>query len=591
MNDTPGGSAQQDRHRRIRRVFEAALAVPPERLQSLLDQQCGGDEELRRDVTTLLAARGRGEGFLAPPDGAAQETTVTIEDELAPGSLLASRYRIERVLGKGGFGVVYLARDTHLLDKAVVVKVLQQRIDSRDWVLKKFHQECEALARIDHPGVIGVLDQGDTPHGEHFLVMEFVNGATLRSVITPRGMCLNRIAAIVRQLGDALGAAHANGVFHRDLKPENILLKDMGGGREMAVIIDFGIAVVKESRFEADAATCVAGSFPYAAPEQLAGRAAASSDMYALAVIIYEMLTGVRPFRHSTPVDVYLQQKEEKWQPVSELRPEVPAAAERILAKALSFEPEERWGSVPEFTDELACALTCKTRTDPPPARPRRRAMIASSTLCAVLAGAAALWWRPWVAETPPSAAAEERSLRYWVLVRKPQAGTLAGEPFRLAGEMLFPQGYQIRLMFSSAEAGYFYLLNEAPPAASALPAYNVLFPSAARKDRSALLSAGEDIPIPSADSYFVFDEQEGEEKLWMIWSRDPVPELEAVKKWANPQDRGRVGGRNESLAVKEYLERSAQARARKDVDETARVTTLRAPGGLMVHLLRLEHH
>jgi tRNA A-37 threonylcarbamoyl transferase component Bud32 len=583
--------ASPERLLKLRRVFESALGVAPEEVDGILDRECAGDAEMRREVRELLDARERAEGFLA----ASEAETLPVDSELAPGGVVAGRYRIERVLGEGGFGVVYLARDTHLLDRAVVVKVLRQKVDAEGWALKKFRQECEALARIDHPGIIGVLDSGDMPDGRHFLVMEFVKGVSLRSAITPQGMCLDRAAAIVRQLGDALAAAHSQGVYHRDLKPENILLKDLGGGREMAVIIDFGIAVVKASRFEEDAKTLVAGSFPYAAPEQLAGQAGASSDTYALAVIVYEMLTGKCPFRKSSPVELFLQQKEGVRQSLRELRPEVPEEAERILMQALAYEPGERGGSVGEFTDRLACALTCgvgvagQAVSGDRRRRWRRREVLGGVAGAVVLAGAGWLWSS--LKPEPATKGGTERSLRYYVVVQKFASGRAVDAPFRLAGEMLFPAGYHIRLMFGSSEAGYFYLLNEAPAVGAGGPVYNVLFPSPARKDASALLSAGEDIPIPSGDSYFVFDEQQGVEILWMVWARQPVAELEAVKKWVNPRDRGRVGDAAEAQMLAGFLARSEGARARKEVDETSRMTVLRAGGELMVHLLKLEHH
>src|ERR1700687_202905 len=136
----------------------------------------------------------------------------------SPGTQLKGRYLIERELGSGGFGTVFLARDTQLHNKAVVVKILR---DLRDdgWARKKFVAECEALARINHPGVVQVLDDGETTDHQPFLVMQFVDGATLRSAIGASGMDLGRVGRIVEQIGQALTAAHEHGVVHRDLKP------------------------------------------------------------------------------------------------------------------------------------------------------------------------------------------------------------------------------------------------------------------------------------------------------------------------------------------------------------------------------------
>ncbi len=294
-----------------------------------------------------------------------QEPTRT-ESTLAPvcaGVQLKGRYLIERELGSGGFGTVFLARDTQLHNKAVVVKILR---DLRDdgWARKKFVAECEALARINHPGVVQVLDDGETTGHQPFLVMQFVDGASLRSAISAGGMDLGRIGRILEQIGQALTAAHEHGVVHRDLKPENIMLCDLGGGKEMPVLIDFGISTVSEPGHGEPQPTRVAGSYSYMAPEQMSGTPIAASDIFSLGVIAYEMATGVRPYKLSAsdpPMQLWFQQKEGvKVKPAS-LRPELPEAAEIVILKALSFQPRDRYAHAREFGDALAAAL----RTNP----------------------------------------------------------------------------------------------------------------------------------------------------------------------------------------------------------------------------------
>src|SRR5712675_534807 len=162
------------------------------------------------------------------PDQEPTKTEITGESARA-GVQLKGRYLIERELGSGGFGTVFLARDTQLHNKAVVVKILR---DLRDdgWARKKFVAECQALARINHPGVVQVLDDGETIDHQPFLVMQFVDGVALRSAIGDGGMDLSRVARIAEQISQALTAAHEHGVIHRDLKPENVMLCDLGGG-------------------------------------------------------------------------------------------------------------------------------------------------------------------------------------------------------------------------------------------------------------------------------------------------------------------------------------------------------------------------
>src|SRR5258708_7581978 len=228
------------------------------------------------------------------------KTEITLEPVRA-GVQLKGRYLIERELGSGGFGTVFLARDTQLHNKAVVVKILRDLQDD-GWARKKFVAECEALARINHPGVVQVLDDGETIQRQPFLVMQFVDGVPLRSVIVKGGMDLSRVGRIAEQIGQALTAAHEHGVIHRDLKPENIMLCDLGGGKEMPVLVDFGIATVSEPGHGEPQPTRVAGSYSYMAPEQMSGTPRAASNLYSLGVIPHERRTARQPFKLSAAV-------------------------------------------------------------------------------------------------------------------------------------------------------------------------------------------------------------------------------------------------------------------------------------------------
>lgn len=280
------------------------------------------------------------------------------------GAIWKDRYFIDRELGRGGFGVVFLARDQRLLSKPVVIKLLQDGSSPDPYFQKKFQQEIEAMARIDHPGVVGVLDTGVSPDGQPFLVMQFVEGATLRTLIRAGGMEFRQAARILRQVGQALSAAHDKGVFHRDLKPENIMVQQLGEDEIQVKLIDFGIASVRDSQVVGGQtmaqgtpqASKVVGTLAYMAPEQVLGQATGASDIYALGVIAFEMLTGQRP--ELTPQGLAVKPRV--------LRGEIPETAESAIVKAVSYQPEQRQARPRDFGEEMARALGAEASISAP---------------------------------------------------------------------------------------------------------------------------------------------------------------------------------------------------------------------------------
>lgn len=273
---------------------------------------------------------------------------------------LGGRYLIERELGRGGMGVVYLARDKpELHSRPVVVKVLLEEALKNEVVVSKFYQEIESLTRLDDPGVIGIFDAGRLEDGAPYLVMQYVEGTTLRVAIRREGMDLQQAAAIIRQIGRSVGAAHDAGILHRDLKPENIMLRTTASGEQLVKIIDFGIAKVKKSMSGPSPLTgLTVGTIGYMSPEQLSARPLTpASDIYSLGVIAYEMLTGRNPFNPDSVFQLLEMQREGVRVKPSDLRPSLPEAAQQILLKALAFDSKDRFQRAQEFGDRLAGAL------------------------------------------------------------------------------------------------------------------------------------------------------------------------------------------------------------------------------------------
>ncbi|MBX7218657.1 MAG: AAA-like domain-containing protein [Blastocatellia bacterium] len=288
------------------------------------------------------------------------------------GQSVKGRYLIEQELGRGGFGITYLARDSFgglqsQVFKPVVVKVLLGNIAEDEYLQRKFHQEYEALSLINHPYVVSVLDTGILPGGKPFFVMEYVAGKSLRSIINKGGIDLVQAASLVRQLGQALTAAHQKGIIHRDLKPENILLQSVSESDYQVKIIDFGIAHVGTSQLGKTTKPMTIGTIGYMSPEQLEGTSTFQTDIYALGIIAYELVTGRRPFNptgENPPVLMYrLSQLQRAGVSVTAktLRPDVPDEVDAAINRALEFRPEDRFLAARDLGDAFAKALFLKS--------------------------------------------------------------------------------------------------------------------------------------------------------------------------------------------------------------------------------------
>jgi serine/threonine protein kinase len=290
----------------------------------------------------------------------------TVYDQLV-GQTLDGRYFIERKIGEGGMGVVYSAKHA-VIERPLAVKVLKREALRDSATATRFVQEAKAASRIGHPNIVDVTDFGTTAEGLHYSVMEYVKGVTLALVIkTNAPLPIARAAAIGQQLARALGAAHEKGIVHRDLKPENIFLVDRDGRPDFVKIVDFGIAKVTPIDGQAAGprltrAGSVFGTPEYMAPEQAAGRSDIDGrvDIYALGVILYEMITGKLPLKGESTVRTIAMQLLDPIVPPSQIRPDldIPPECEAIVMKALAKRRDERYRTMAEVQNALEGLLT-----------------------------------------------------------------------------------------------------------------------------------------------------------------------------------------------------------------------------------------
>lgn len=276
----------------------------------------------------------------------------TLSDPLV-GRLLDARYRVESRLARGGMGTVYRATDIRL-DRTVALKVMRDELAEDAEFVARFIREAKSAARLAHPNVVAVFDQGEDA-GRVFLAMEFVEGRTLGDLIRERGALPPQTAlAILQPVLAALAAAHRAGLVHRDIKPENVLLADDGRVK----VADFGLArAVSSATTHTAAHGVLLGTVAYLAPEQVQrGVADARSDVYAAGVLLFEMLTGRQPFTGDNPITVAYQHVHDDVPAPSTLAPGVPAALDALVARACARDPDDRPADAARFLAEVAAA-------------------------------------------------------------------------------------------------------------------------------------------------------------------------------------------------------------------------------------------
>jgi serine/threonine protein kinase len=578
-----------------------------------------------------------------------EPTRLTSNKELV-GEVLNGRYLIQNELKRGGMGVVYLARDQQLHSRPVVVKVLLEEAYQSEYIVQKFRQEVEALSRIDHPGIVGIVDAGELPKGEPFIVMQYVEGVTLRSVMSPEGMNLERTGEIFKQIGRALTAAHSRGIFHRDLKPENIMLQDLGHGEEQVKIIDFGIAKVKDSVIAPSTSLNLSpGTVAYMAPEQLNGRPiTAATDIFALGTIAYEMLTGRKPFNPETGFELLqMQQTGVRIKP-ADLRPSLPLKAQEVILRALSYNPSDRFNSPRDFSDQLTRELSQEVEHIESPSEPNlelpatqlsneetpfaqspaaaspktiqvpfqpaqplstssqpgskdqsgaqrsRSKLIPLLTIAGLLIAVAsvAIWYatRSRTGKTegkvPDPPAAAERNLSYGLTVQKMRSNRPYQEPFESSGQEIFENGWKFRMNLTSPQEGYLYLLNEGP-AAGDETTYNMLFPESKTNEGSPRVTADQKLQT----AWMRFDDHQGTEKFWIVWASAPVKELDAVADAVNDQDQGEIKDSAKLRRVRDFLNQHSSPKPEVAKDSARKQTTIKGKGGTLVSFIELEHH
>jgi serine/threonine protein kinase len=608
-----------ERWQQISRIFKSAISLDGEARAAYVREQCGGDESLRSEVEKLIESHRHAseENFIggrAADDGAVliiEELDTEAEKRRLKKDQQIGSYVILDRLGAGGMGEVYLARDSRL-GRTVALKVISPDISADKRRMQRFRQEAKVASSLNQPNILTIFEFGEV-EGLTFLATEFIDGETLRDYLRGKQLKLTEILDIVIQIVAALDAAHEARIVHRDIKPENVMIRR----RDRVVkVLDFGLAKVAEKQStaftgqESEAATAfktapglLMGTINYMSPEQAQAHAVDErTDIWSTGVMLYEMLTGVMPFNGPTSSHTLVQIIEQEPAPLTKTASEeTPAELQRIIRKAMAKDPDERYQSARDMLIDLR-ALRVSFEHDPhaPYATrhtsPRRTSITTLVALAALLvvAGVAVWYFTSTRTATPANTAANapvsvaERTLTYWITVQKYRNGKPYQDPFVQPGEIIFEADYRIRLNVRSPQPGYLYVLNEGPARPTAQPEFVALFPSPAANNGSAVLTADDVVQIPS-QTWIWFDTEKGTEKLWLIFSKDPVPELEQLKTFLNTRDRGLITNAALNQAIQVILNNQGSPKPIVEKDNVK--TTVKVASNLLVHPIRLEHY
>jgi serine/threonine protein kinase/TolB-like protein/Flp pilus assembly protein TadD len=353
----------------IERTYHAALEREGEARSAFLNEACAGDEELRSEVEGLITHDGQASSFIEAPaleiaaremanDSLDQEQSQISNSPPAPQRI--GPYKLLAPLGRGGMGEVHLALDTRL-NRKVAIKLLPAAFTTDAERVRRFEQEARAASALNHPNILTIYEIG-RHDSHHFMVTEFIEGETLRQRMTSAHLTLQTVLEVGTQIASALGAAHDSGIVHRDIKPENIMLRPDG----YVKVLDFGLAKLTEPQATASDTQAptianvrslpgmVLGTVTYMSPEQARGlEVDARTDIFSLGVVLYEVVAGRAPFEGATMSDVIAAILGKDPPPLARYWPEVPAELERIVAKALRKDREERYQTVKDMALDL----------------------------------------------------------------------------------------------------------------------------------------------------------------------------------------------------------------------------------------------
>ena len=366
----------------IEPLFAEALTLPSSERRGFVERSVS-DPAVREEITRLLAAHDRAHGFLERLDPG--QVADLIEGS-TPIDLTIGRYEVLRRLGRGGMGVVYLARDPRL-DRAVALKLLPALLGANRRARERFADEARAASALDHPHIGTIYEIDETPDGRPYIAMAYYEGGTLAQRLRTGALPVGEALTIATQIADALAASHARGIVHCDVKPANVVLANNG----MAKVVDFGVA---QMLGVGEPGRRAPGTPAYMSPEHLRGEIDARCDVWSFGITLYEMVAGCRPYRGTDAESLQEEIRAGALVPLDTIRPDVPAALAALVHECLAIDPELRPADGTALLDRLRGVAPDERAVVGNRARRRMVGMMAAAVLLVSTIAAGAVWLR-----------------------------------------------------------------------------------------------------------------------------------------------------------------------------------------------------
>lgn len=574
-----GAVDQAEYWARVEELLHDALQLEPVARLSFLDAIV--DPKTRWEVESLLSAGGEERG--RELEDAVQNTIADAASEFSLEGQVFGAYEILHLLATGGMAEVYLARDPRLA-REVALKLLHRGFQADDQHLIRFEKEAKAASALNHPNILTIYEIGQS-NGQTYIATEYVKGVPLSAYTDGTLLPLPEVLRIVEQVASALVAAHQAGIVHRDIKPGNVMLRPDG----LVKVLDFGLARTDPAL---DVAPTTSSSAPmtipgtvlgtprYMSPEQARGRSVdARSDLWSLGALMYELLTGKPAFPGNETVDVLIAVLQSQPTPIAEFQ-KIPPRVESVVFKLLEKDPAKRYQTAQELLSDVRGVLerhpgVSRSRTHGPGPRllSKTNAWLLAATVVLLIA-ALTYVWRP-----PP-----KQHLLTYSLTAQILSGNHAGEAQQVSAQQVLGKDSRFYLNLSTEEEGFFYLLGEHASQGGAL--YTLLFPLPSINHGSAHTTPGQLLKT----GWYRFSPEPGREKLWLVWGKLAIPQLEALRAYLNPRDKGAVTDSVQQAAVTELLQRASLRAPSTSSGEKGEKILVRGSANILITSLDVSH-